>query len=391
MMFQADQNTTNVSMNDVKKYFYLFWSWTWLILLVGLLAGGAAYYISIRTTPIYQSSTKLLVSNPTSIGNIDTTSLVADFNMISTYAEMLTDVPVMQGVIDKLKLTMSPEELQSAISVKSVVDTQLLVVTVQDRNPKRAADIANTIGDVFSARVRDLQAQRYESSLTGLNKQISDMEGQITATKTTIATTTDPNTLAQLQDQLTQYQDIYTSLVTSYQQVRLVAVQTSTDVVVSEPATASTIPVSPKTTRNTVLAVVAGMLLAAGVVFLIDMLNDTIRDPFAIHNRFNLPTLGVIASHKEKEGRPISLTEPRSPVAEAFRSLRTNIIYAGVDTNLHRIMVTSASPKEGKTTVAANLAVTLAQGEVAIVLIDADFRRPHIHYKFGMHQPGGIE
>jgi succinoglycan biosynthesis transport protein ExoP len=57
---------------------------------------------------------------------------------------------------------------------------------------------------------------------------------------------------------------------------------------------------------------------------------------------------------------------------------------------LHRIMVTSASPKEGKTTVAANLAVTLAQGEVAIVLIDADFRRPHIHYKFGMTNRVGL-
>ncbi len=221
-MFQADQNTTNFSMSDVKKYFYLFWSWTWLILLVGLLAGGAAYYISIRTTPIYQSSTKLLVSNPPNIGNIDTTSLVADYNMIGTYAEMLTDTPVMQGVIDKLKLTMSPDELQSAISVKGVVDTQLLVVTVLDRNPSRAADIANTIGTVFSQRVRDLQAQRYESSLTGLNKQISDMEQQISSTKKTIATTTDPSTLAQLQDQLSQYQDIYNTLLTSYQTVRLV-------------------------------------------------------------------------------------------------------------------------------------------------------------------------
>ncbi len=182
-MFQADQNQTNFSINDVKKYFYLFWSWLWLILLAGLLAGGAAYYISMRTTPIYQSSTKLLVSNPPSLGTLDTTSLVADYNMTSTYAEMLTDGPVMQGVIDQLKLPMTPDELQDSISVTNVLDTQLLVVTVKDPNPRRAADIANTIGTVFSARVRDLQAQRYESSLTGLDKQISDMEGQITATK----------------------------------------------------------------------------------------------------------------------------------------------------------------------------------------------------------------
>jgi non-specific protein-tyrosine kinase len=196
--------------------------------------------------------------------------------------------------------------------------------------------------------------------------------------------------LAQLQDQLAQYQDIYTSLVTSREQVRLAAVQTGTDVVVSEPATVSTIPVSPKTTRNALLAALAGMLLAAGAVVLFDMLNDTIRDPSIISHKFNLPTLGVIASHREKDGRPICLTEPRSPVAESFRSLRTNIIYSGVDTPLHRILITSSSPREGKTTVSANLAVTMALGEVSVVLIDADFRRPAVHHKFGMHNRVGL-
>ncbi len=389
-MFQADQNQIDPSISDIKKYFYLFWSWTWLILLVGLLAGGLAYYLSKRTIPIYQSSTKLLVSNPTSLGTMDTSTLVDVYYMTSTYAKMLTDGPVMQGVIDQLKLDMTPVKLQDAITVKNVQDTQLLVVTVSDPSPARAADIANTIGNVFSSRVRELQSQRYTASLIGLEKQINDMEQQINTTKQIINTTTDASTLSQLKDQLAQYQDIYTNLRTSYEQVRLAAVQTGTDVVVSEPATVSTIPVSPKTTRNTVLAALAGILLAAGLVFFFDMINDTIRDPSIVSNKFNLPTLGVVASHKEKDSRPICLTEPRSPVAESFRSLRTNIIYSGVDTTLHRILITSSSPREGKTTVTANLAVTMAQGEVSVVLIDADFRRPAIHHKFGIHNRVGL-
>jgi succinoglycan biosynthesis transport protein ExoP len=389
-MLQVEQNQPNLSMTDVKKYFYLIWSWTWLILLAGILAGGAAYYISKRTIPIYESSTKLLVSIPSSLGALDTSSLVDYYSMTSTYADMLTDGPVMQGVIDKLKLDMTPEGLKNSISVENIQDTQLLIVTVSDPSPARAADIANTIGNVFSDRVRELQSERYKASLAGLEKQITDMAAQVASTKKTIAATTDPATLAQLQDQIAQYQEIYTSLVTSYEQVRLAAVQTGTDVVVSEPATVATSPVSPNTTRNTILAAVAGILLAAGAVFLFDMVNDTIRDPFVISNRFNLPTLGVIASHKEKEGRPICLTEPRSPVAESFRSLRTNIIYAGVDTTLHRILITSSSPRDGKTTVTANLAVTMAQGEVSVVLIDADFRRPAIHHKFGLHNRVGL-
>jgi succinoglycan biosynthesis transport protein ExoP len=100
--------------------------------------------------------------------------------------------------------------------------------------------------------------------------------------------------------------------------------------------------------------------------------------------------LGIIASHQVLDGKPISLTQPRSPVAEAFRSLRTNITYASVDLPLRRILVTSSTPQEGKTTVSANLAVVLAQGEKKAVLIDADMRRPTIHQKFGLMNRMGL-
>jgi capsular exopolysaccharide synthesis family protein len=389
-MIQADKNKTNEStIATIEKYFYLFWSWAWLILLAGVLAGVTAYFISKQSTPIYQSSTRLLVSNPSSLGYLDTNSLVTN-NMTTTYAKMLTDGPVLQGVIDQLKLPMTPDKLRRSITVTTVQDTQLLVVTVTDPDPTRAADIANTIGMVFSARVRELLTQRYAASLTGLEKQISDMEQEITTTKNSIKVTTDPTTLNQLQDQLTQFQSIYTQLVTSYEQVHLAAAQTGTDVVVSEPATVSTNPVSPKTLLNTMLAVVVGLLLAMGAVSVVDMLDDTIKDPDEILQKFKTPILGVIASHEQEEGKLICLTQPRSRVAEAFRSLRTNITYASVDTPLRRILVTSSSPQEGKTTVVANLAVIMAQGEIKTVIVDADLRRPQVHQKFGLQNLVGL-
>ena len=375
---------------DIKEYFYLFWSWIWLIILAGVVAGAAAYLVSIRTTPIYQSSTRLLVSDPPAVSNVNYGGMVSSQNMTSTYAQMLVDDPVLQGVITQLNLHTTTGALKGSITVDIVPNTQLLVVNASDPNPAQAAKIANAMASVFTGRILQLQSDRYAASLDGLQKQITDMDQQITATNNTITASSDPATLLQLQARLTQYRSIYASLVTNYEQVRLAEEQTSTSVVVSQPAAVSTVPVSPKTSRNTLLAVVTGMLLAAGGVVAIDMLDDTVKNPEEIRRKFNLPILGMIAWHEQLHEKPIVLAEPRSPTAEAFRSLRTNITFASVDTPLRRIMITSPTPQDGKTTISANLAVVLAQGEKKVILLDADLRRPYIHHKFGLFNRFGL-
>jgi non-specific protein-tyrosine kinase len=390
-MEQFEQSELAETTVDLKEYFYLFWSWAWLIVIAGILAGAAAYVVSINTLPIYQTSTRLLVSAPPATsGSLDSSAMVSTQTMTSTYSQMLLDRPVLQGVIDQLKLNTTSDELKKSISVDVVTNTQLLVITVNDPNPTQAANIANAIAQVFAARIRELQSQRYAASRDGLAKQVSDMEGQITDTNNQIANTSDPVTLEQLQARLTQYRTIYSNLVTSYEQIRLAEEQTSTNVVVSEPASVTNIPVSPKTARNTLLAVVAGMLLAAGVVFAIDTLDDTIKNPEELRRKFNLPILGMIAWHETQDNKPIAQAEPRSPTAEAFRALRTSITFAAVDRPLRRIMVTSPTPQDGKTTISSSLAVVLAQADKQVVLIDADLRLPKVHRKFGLHNRIGL-
>ena len=206
---------------DLKEYFFLFWSWAWLILIAGILAGIAAFVVSINTTPIYETTTRLLVSAPPTTSSLDTSAMVSTQTMTSTYSQMLLDRPVLQGVIDQLKLNTTADELKKSISVDIVVNTQLLVITVDDPSPVQAANIANAMASVFAARIRELQSQRYAASRDGLAKQVSDMEGQITDTNNQITATKDPATLEQLQARLTQYRTLYSNLVTSYEQIRL--------------------------------------------------------------------------------------------------------------------------------------------------------------------------
>ena len=103
-MEQFEQNELAETTVDLKEYFYLFWSWAWLIVLAGILAGVAAYVVSINTRPTYQTSTTLLVSAPpASTNSIDATGMLNTQTMTSTYSQMLLDTPVLQGVIDQLK------------------------------------------------------------------------------------------------------------------------------------------------------------------------------------------------------------------------------------------------------------------------------------------------
>jgi capsular exopolysaccharide synthesis family protein len=130
-------------------------------------------------------------------------------------------------------------------------------------------------------------------------------------------------------------------------------------------------------------------MLAVGAIFLIEALDDTIKSPEEISRHLGLPVLGAILKH-DHDGDLISSGAPRSPTAEAFRSLRTNIQYASVDYPIRTLLVTSPSAGVGKSTLVANLGTVLAQSDIRTILVEADMRRPKLHQYLKAHNRFGL-
>ena len=199
--------------------------------------------------------------------------------------------------------------------------------------------------------------------------------------------------LSQLQTTLKLYQEIYINLLNNLEAIRLARLQNTPNVVPIEAAVVPANPIRPKPLTTTGLGAVLGLLLAGGVVFLIEYMDDTIRTPEDIERILKLPVIGYIGEIAVGTGEAVDvhvLKHPRSPVSEAFRSLRTNLEFTNVDRSLKKILVTSSGPGEGKTMISVNLASIIAQGGKKVLLLDADMRRPRIHKIFGVSNRVGL-
>jgi polysaccharide biosynthesis transport protein len=404
------------------EYAALLLRWSWLLILLALIAGGTAYEVSRRDTPIYQASTLIMINGAPGIqadayGSIYLTQLLT-----TTYAQTLTTGPMLDAIAKKLGL----QSLPASIQVQTIQNTSLMRITVKGADPDQAALIANTMFSVFADQVQADQASRYADSkkslegqmaalnqqiqdttdaLTTINQKIQDTQNSLNLLNQQIAAITqksgleavseeDRNQQAQLQSTLVQYQPQQTQLQTalsqyqnsnyylmqSYEQVKLAEAQSTSLVLQKDPAVPQRSPIQPQPVRSALLAAVVGLMIAAGIIFLIEFLDDSIRDPMEITRLWGLPVLGMIVSFNSSNGNAlITAKQPRSPVSEAFRSLRTNLQFASIDAPIKTLLITSPSPEDGKSTIVTNLANVIAQSGFRSVVVDADLRRPKIH------------
>jgi capsular exopolysaccharide synthesis family protein len=202
---------------------------------------------------------------------------------------------------------------------------------------------------------------------------------------------------SQLQTTMALYQQIYTNLLNNYEAIRLARLRSTPNVVQIEPASIPAEPIQPQPLRNALIGGFFGAFLMASIAFLVEYMDDTLKTPEDVHQHLQVPVIGLIGEMDRPKGRKrddrigVYVAEnPLSPITEAFRTLRTNLEFASVDKPIKTLLITSTQPAEGKTTLAVNLAMIMAQGDKRVVLIDTDLRKPSVHRYLGIPNRTGL-
>jgi tyrosine-protein kinase Etk/Wzc len=192
--------------------------------------------------------------------------------------------------------------------------------------------------------------------------------------------------------------DIYTFLLQKHEEARIAKASTVSNINIVDPAITPSSPIKPDKPKNLLLGFLVGCMLGIGLAFFQEYLDDTIKDAEEAKRAIGLPLLAVIPfipSHAEngeakKHVSLITRLEPKSQVAEAFRSLRTSLHFSAINRNKKIILITSTFPGEGKSIITANLANTLAQTGVRVLVVDCDLRRSSLHERFGVSKVPGL-
>ena len=286
---------------ELRQYVALLRKWFWLVILLAVIAAAASFVISRRSARIYQASVTLMVNQATnpavSAGYSD---ILTSERLARTYASLLVSQPVLDETAQRLGI--SPKLLDEAITVTPVRDTQLLQIKVEGTLPELTAQIANTLPVIFVERNAELQLGRATESKLKLEEEIANTEKDLAETQQQLKTVTDDTQRTRLETSLAQYRNTYSTLVANYQQVVLAVAQANNNIVVAEPATVPERPIRPRTRTNVMLATIVGVLLALGIAFLIEYLDDTVKTPDDVSRVSGLSTLGAIARLKESGG-----------------------------------------------------------------------------------------
>lgn len=381
---------------ELRRYWWILRKWLILVLLLPIACGAVAYVASIRSTPVYSASATLLVYRTPSGDITDYNAIVTSERLARTYSTMIPRRPVLEAVIQRMGLNESPASLAKRMRVSLIQDTQLIQLDVEDANPQRAADLANAIAEEFIRQNGALQEARFAESLENIKAQIGELSVLMQGTQRQLDTLkeagsqADAAEMARLESILAGYRTTYSELVQTYEKMRLSAAQTMDSVTLFERAQPPTSPVRPKPLNTAAVAATAGLVAAIALAFLVEYLDDTIKTPDEVRDSLGLGTLGAVPSMNGNESELIVVDDPSSLITEAFRKVRTNLWFASVDRPLRTIMVTSPSPVEGKSFIAANLAAAIAQSGKKVILVDADLRRPRQHRLFQVRPQSGL-
>ena len=245
-----------------------------------------------------------------------------------------------------------------------------------------SADIAPTVQQLVAA-VADLAT--YRAQREAYARWLSDLERRIA----TLPKKAQEFARLRMEKQITE--QLYSSLLQRLQEARIAEAGRVAGAYIVETATVPTAPIEPNRKRNLIFGFVIALAMSVGLGFLVEYLDDTVKMPEDIEARLGVPLFGMIPLIEAEGKYPLVLvSQPRSSASEAFRSLRSAVKFAGADGPLKTLLITSPGPNEGKTLVAANLAMAFAQAGSRVILLDCDLRHPALHRYFGVQREKGL-
>jgi succinoglycan biosynthesis transport protein ExoP len=378
-MQQEAQQNADV---DLREYITVVRKQKWFIAIIAGVVVLLSVGMTVRSAPVYTSEARVLVL-PTAPANSPFYFLVV-INMDTESGLVGSDV-VAQIVRDNLKSKPRLDELLSNLSVSVEAGTEILDIDYTSPDPATSQEVAQGFATAY-LQFRQSQAQdQVTTQITEIQNEIGDVTARISSFQRKIDHESNPTK----QQELINQQDAQKARLGVLKQNLADAgagaiVQPGGQIV--QPAYLPGSPSNAGVMRNAFLALIVGLAIGTGIAFLRERLDDRIRDREDLEKHLGVPVLAVVPKVAQwsarNEAHLATISEPRSPASEAYRTLRTSILFMAAQKNLQVLMVTSPSAGDGKTTTSANLAVALAQAGKSVIIVSADLRKPRLHRFF---------
>jgi polysaccharide biosynthesis transport protein len=371
---------------DLRRFGSLLKERKWTIVLVTTAVLGTALLFSFRQTPIYSSQATVLVQ-------VSPGEDAPEPNM-ATEKRIASSAAVAELVLARLQLPGDrPETLLRDLSVEVPVDTEILTFTYSAPVPEAAQQRA----EMFAKSYLDYRQQRLGddvlASQRSLQDQINSLNGRLATLQKKAAAQTSDVDRRVLEGQANL---LYTQISNLYlKRAELVRAQQAPPGRILADAQVPGAPSRPNHLINGSLGLVLGLMLGLALAVLREYADDHLRGSDDFESQIGMPVLGTIPAIATRPGPPgagalVTIQEPDSAAAEAFRHLRANFTVAAASSGAKSILVTSAGEGEGKTFTTANLGAVLAKSGSEVVLVSADLRRPHLEQVFGISARLGL-
>ena len=365
--------------SDLRESLALLWRRKWSILAITLLVVGLALFVSDRQTPIYESRASVLVV-PADLGSASDAPEVLN---MATEAQLMSSVQVAEIVAENLEISTDLRQLLEELTVDQPLETEILEISYRDPDPNRAQRLATGFAQGYLQYRTTGATAQIQQSEDKIQRELDALQLRLGKIQTELARLPEDSLrrgsweseAASLQSLILERQLALFDLPDQVTVGRII-----------QPAQPASSPVSPNDVIAVGLGLAAGLALGIGLAFLRDRLSQRLRSSEETEEHLGAPILGTIPRVPQwrRRSKPlvITLTHQRSPSAEAYRILRTNVLSVAAGVGAKSIMVTSAYGGEGKSATVANLGVVLAGAGKKVSLVSADLRRPRLQEFF---------